>query len=103
VAEEQIAPWRLDRADWTRKEDATQDTRHSITLCRMRDAFDADNNLIALHTPPYHHHHRPPYQPQQRFHFALGPFGSVYWGSEVTQFVGLDFVGETDFGNAGPR
>jgi isoquinoline 1-oxidoreductase beta subunit len=34
---------------WTREEDMTHDFYHPVTQCRMVGAFDADNNLTALH------------------------------------------------------
>jgi len=34
---------------WSREEDTTHDTYHPISQCRMRAAFDADNELIGLH------------------------------------------------------
>jgi isoquinoline 1-oxidoreductase beta subunit len=34
---------------WSREEDMTQGRYHPITQCRLTGAFDADNNLTALH------------------------------------------------------
>jgi isoquinoline 1-oxidoreductase beta subunit len=34
---------------WTREEDATQDTYHPITQCKLTGALDASGNLTALH------------------------------------------------------
>ncbi|MDR3467246.1 MAG: molybdopterin-dependent oxidoreductase [Xanthobacteraceae bacterium] len=34
---------------WSREEDMTQGRYHPITQCKMTGAFDADNNLTALH------------------------------------------------------
>jgi isoquinoline 1-oxidoreductase beta subunit len=34
---------------WTREEDTTHDVYHPVTQCKMRGAFDANKNLIALH------------------------------------------------------
>jgi isoquinoline 1-oxidoreductase beta subunit len=34
---------------WSREEDMTHGRYHPITQCKMTGAFDADNNLIALH------------------------------------------------------
>ena len=36
---------------WSREEDMAHGKYHPVTQCKMTGAFDADNNLTALHYP----------------------------------------------------
>ncbi len=77
---------------WSREEDMQHGTYHPITQCKLTGAFDADNNLIALH-----------YRLSgQSILFALRPAALVN-GMDPAAFQGVAATGEAAIGYTVPN
>lgn len=77
---------------WSREEDMQHGTYHPITQCKLTGAFDADNNLIALH-----------YRLSgQSILFALRPAALVN-GMDPAAFQGVAATGEAAIGYSVPN
>lgn len=77
---------------WSREEDMAHGKYHPITQCKMTGAFDADNNLIALH-----------YRLSgQSILFSLRP-EALQNGMDPAAFQGLAQSGEAAFGYSVPN
>ena len=77
---------------WSREEDMTHGRYHPITQCKMTAAFDADNNLTALHMRIS----------GQSILFSLRPGGLVN-GMDPATFAGLAASGDAAFGYSVPN
>src|SRR5580700_8005864 len=77
---------------WSREEDMTHGRYHPITQCKMTGAFDANNNLTALHMRIS----------GQSILFSLRPEALVN-GKDPVTFQGLNPNGETAFGYTIPN
>ena len=77
---------------WSREEDMQHGMYHPITQCKLTGAFDADNNLIALH-----------YRLSgQSILFALRP-AALENGKDPAAFQGLNASGEAAIGYSVPN
>ncbi|MET3912639.1 isoquinoline 1-oxidoreductase beta subunit [Bradyrhizobium sp. S3.3.6] len=77
---------------WSREEDMTHGRYHPITQCKMTGAFDADNNLVALH-----------YRLSgQSILFSLRP-EALQNGMDPAAFQGVAQSGEAAFGYSVPN
>ncbi|MDX3969011.1 MAG: molybdopterin-dependent oxidoreductase [Bradyrhizobium sp.] len=77
---------------WSREEDMAQGRYHPITQCKMTGAFDADNNLIALH-----------YRLSgQSILFSLRP-EALQNGMDPVAFQGVAQSGDAAFGYSVPN
>src|SRR5258708_5640950 len=77
---------------WSREEDMQHGAYHPITQCKMTGAFDADNNLIALH-----------YRLSgQSILFSMRPEALVN-GKDPATFAGLNATGEAAIGYSVPN
>ncbi|MCK1341158.1 xanthine dehydrogenase family protein molybdopterin-binding subunit [Bradyrhizobium sp. 38] len=77
---------------WSREEDMAHGKYHPITQCKMTGAFDADNNLIALH-----------YRLSgQSILFSLRP-EALQNGMDPAAFQGVAQTGEAAFGYSVPN
>ena len=77
---------------WSREEDMQHGTYHPITQCKLTGAFDADNNLIALH-----------YRLSgQSILFALRPAALIN-GMDPAAFQGVAATGEAAIGYTVPN
>lgn len=77
---------------WSREEDMTHGKYHPVTQCRMTGAFDANNNLIALH-----------YRLSgQSILFSVRP-EALQNGMDPAAFQGVAQSGEAAFGYAVPN
>ncbi|MGX4806161.1 molybdopterin cofactor-binding domain-containing protein [Bradyrhizobium guangdongense] len=77
---------------WSREEDMTHGKYHPVTQCRMTGAFDADDNLIALH-----------YRLSgQSILFSVRP-EALQNGMDPAAFQGVAQSGEAAFGYAVPN
>jgi isoquinoline 1-oxidoreductase beta subunit len=77
---------------WSREEDMQHGMYHPITQCKMTGAFDADNNLTALHMRIS----------GQSILFALRPEALVN-GKDPATFAGLNATGEAAIGYSVPN
>ncbi|MFL6837143.1 MAG: molybdopterin cofactor-binding domain-containing protein [Bradyrhizobium sp.] len=77
---------------WSREEDMQHGRYHPITQCRLTGAFDADNNLTALHVRIS----------GQSILFSLRPEGLVN-GMDPAAFQGLNASGEAAIGYSVPN
>jgi isoquinoline 1-oxidoreductase subunit beta len=77
---------------WSREEDMQHGNYHPITQCKMTGAFDADNNLTALHMRIS----------GQSILFALRPEALVN-GMDPATFAGLNPQGEAAIGYSVPN
>jgi isoquinoline 1-oxidoreductase beta subunit len=77
---------------WSREEDMQHGMYHPITQCKMTGAFDADNNLTALHMRIS----------GQSILFALRPEALVS-GKDPATFAGLNATGEAAIGYSVPN
>ncbi len=77
---------------WSREEDMQHGTYHPVTQCKMTGAFDADNNLTALHMRIS----------GQSILFSLRPAALVN-GKDPVTFQGLNATGETAIGYSVPN
>lgn len=77
---------------WSREEDMQHGNYHPITQCKMTGAFDADNNLTALHMRIS----------GQSILFALRPEALVN-GMDPATFAGLNAQGEAAIGYSVPN
>ena len=77
---------------WSREEDMQHGAYHPITQCKMTGAFDADNNLTALHMRIS----------GQSILFALRPEALVN-GMDPATFAGLNAQGEAAIGYSVPN
>jgi isoquinoline 1-oxidoreductase beta subunit len=77
---------------WSREEDMQHGAYHPITQCKMTGAFDADNNLTALHMRIS----------GQSILFALRPEALVN-GKDPATFAGLNATGEAAIGYSIPN
>jgi isoquinoline 1-oxidoreductase subunit beta len=77
---------------WSREEDMTHGRYHPITQCKMTGAFDADNNLTALHMRIS----------GQSILFSLRPEALVN-GKDPATFAGLNPSGEAGFAYSVPN
>ena len=77
---------------WSREEDMQHGAYHPITHCKMTGAFDADNNLTALHMRIS----------GQSILFSLRPEAMVN-GKDPVTFQGLNPSGEAAFGYSIPN
>jgi isoquinoline 1-oxidoreductase beta subunit len=77
---------------WTREEDMQHGYYHPVTRCRMTGAFDANNNLTALHMRIS----------GQSILFTLRPEALVN-GKDPVTFQGLNPTGETAIGYTVPN
>jgi isoquinoline 1-oxidoreductase beta subunit len=77
---------------WSREEDMQHGNYHPITQCKMTGAFDADNNLTALHMRIS----------GQSILFALRPEALVN-GMDPATFAGLNPTGDAAFGYTIPN
>jgi isoquinoline 1-oxidoreductase subunit beta len=77
---------------WSREEDMTHGRYHPITQCKMTAAFDADNNLTALHMRIS----------GQSILFSLRPEALVN-GMDPATFAGLGPKGDAAFGYTVPN
>jgi isoquinoline 1-oxidoreductase beta subunit len=77
---------------WSREEDMTHGRYHPITQCKMTGAFDAHNNLTALHMRIS----------GQSILFSLRPEALVN-GKDTATFAGLNPSGEAVFGYSVPN
>ncbi|MBR0837539.1 xanthine dehydrogenase family protein molybdopterin-binding subunit [Bradyrhizobium manausense] len=77
---------------WSREEDMTHGRYHPVTQCKMTGAFDADNNLVALH-----------YRLSgQSILFSVRP-EALQNGMDPAAFQGVAQSGEAAFGYAVPN
>lgn len=77
---------------WSREEDMAHGRYHPITQCKMTGAFDADNNLVALH-----------YRlSEQSILFSLRP-EALQNGMDPAAFQGVAQSGEAAFGYSVPN
>ena len=77
---------------WSREEDMTHGRYHPITQCKMTGAFDADNNLVALH-----------YRLSgQSILFSVRP-DALQNGMDPAAFQGVAQSGEAAFGYSVPN
>lgn len=77
---------------WSREEDMTHGRYHPVTQCKMTGAFDADNNLVALH-----------YRLSgQSILFSLRP-EALQNGMDPAAFQGVAQSGEAAFGYSVPN
>ncbi len=77
---------------WSREEDMAHGRYHPITQCKMTGAFDADNNLVALH-----------YRLSgQSILFSLRP-EALQNGMDPAAFQGVAQTGEAAFGYSVPN
>ncbi|MGY4458868.1 molybdopterin cofactor-binding domain-containing protein [Bradyrhizobium sp. LB13.1] len=77
---------------WSREEDMAHGKYHPITQCKMTGAFDADNNLVALH-----------YRLSgQSILFSLRP-EALQNGMDPAAFQGVAQTGEAAFGYSVPN
>src|SRR5689334_15562260 len=77
---------------WSREEDMTHGRYHPITQCKMTGAFDANNNLVALH-----------YRLSgQSILFSLRP-EALQNGMDPAAFQGVAQTGEAAFGYSVPN
>lgn len=77
---------------WSREEDMTHGRYHPVTQCKMTGAFDADNNLVALH-----------YRlSAQSILFSLRP-EALQNGMDPAAFQGVAQSGEAAFGYSVPN
>ncbi|MGY4410916.1 CO/xanthine dehydrogenase Mo-binding subunit [Bradyrhizobium sp. LB7.1] len=77
---------------WSREEDMAHGKYHPITQCKMTGAFDADNNLVALH-----------YRLSgQSILFSLRP-EALQNGMDPAAFQGVAQTGEAAFGYSVPE
>lgn len=77
---------------WSREEDMTHGSYHPVTQCKMTGAFDADNNLVALH-----------YRLSgQSILFSLRP-EALQNGMDPAAFQGVAQSGEAAFGYSVPN
>lgn len=77
---------------WSREEDMTHGRYHPVTQCKMTGAFDADNNLIALH-----------YRLSgQSILFSLRP-EALQNGMDPVAFQGVAQSGDAAFGYSVPN
>lgn len=77
---------------WSREEDMAHGKYHPITQCKMTGAFDADNNLVALH-----------YRLSgQSILFSLRP-EALQNGMDPAAFQGVAQAGEAAFGYSVPN
>jgi isoquinoline 1-oxidoreductase subunit beta len=77
---------------WSREEDMQHGNYHPVTRCKMTGAFDANNNLTALHMRIS----------GQSILFSLRPEALVN-GKDPVTFQGLNPSGETAFGYSVPN
>ena len=77
---------------WSREEDMQHGTYHPITQCKLTGAFDADNNLTALHMR----------MSGQSILFAVRPAALVN-GMDPATFQGLAATGEAAIGYTVPN
>jgi isoquinoline 1-oxidoreductase subunit beta len=77
---------------WTREEDMQHGYYHPVTRCKMTGAFDANNNLTALHMRIS----------GQSILFTLRPEALVN-GKDPVTFQGLNATGETAIGYSVPN
>jgi len=77
---------------WTREEDMQHGYYHPVTRCKMTGAFDANNNLTALHMRIS----------GQSILFTLRPEALVS-GKDPVTFQGLNATGETAIGYSVPN
>ena len=77
---------------WSREEDMQHGAYHPITQCKMTGAFDADNNLTALHMRIS----------GQSILFSLRPDALVN-GKDPATFAGLNATGEAAIGYSVPN
>ncbi|MBX9647344.1 MAG: molybdopterin-dependent oxidoreductase [Xanthobacteraceae bacterium] len=77
---------------WSREEDMQHGMYHPITQCKLTGAFDADNNLIALHNR----------LSGQSILFALRPAALVN-GMDPAAFQGVAATGEAAIGYSVPN
>jgi isoquinoline 1-oxidoreductase beta subunit len=77
---------------WSREEDMTHGRYHPITQCKMTGAFDADNNLTALHMRIS----------GQSILFSLRPEALVN-GKDPATFAGLNASGDAVIGYTVPN
>src|SRR3979411_1854186 len=77
---------------WSREEDMQQGAYHPVTQCKMTGAFDANNNLTALHMRIS----------GQSILFSLRPEALVN-GKDPVTFQGLNATGETAIGYSVPN
>src|SRR6202162_5460119 len=77
---------------WSREEDMQQGAYHPVTQCKMTGAFDANNNLTALHMRIS----------GQSILFSLRPEALVN-GKDTVTFQGLNATGETAIGYSVPN
>jgi isoquinoline 1-oxidoreductase beta subunit len=77
---------------WSREEDMQHGAYHPITQCKMTGAFDADNNLTALHMRIS----------GQSILFSLRPEALVN-GKDPATFAGLNATGEAAIGYSVPN
>ena len=77
---------------WTREEDMQHGYYHPVTRCKMTGAFDANNNLTALHMRIS----------GQSILFTLRPEALVS-GKDPVTFLGLNATGETAIGYSVPN
>jgi isoquinoline 1-oxidoreductase beta subunit len=77
---------------WSREEDMAHGNYHPVTQCKMTGAFDANNNLTALHMRIS----------GQSILFSLRPEALVN-GKDPVTFQGLNATGETAIGYSVPN
>jgi len=77
---------------WSREEDMQHGAYHPITQCKLTGAFDADNNLTALHVR----------LSGQSILFALRP-AALENGKDPAAFQGLNATGEAAIGYSVPN
>jgi isoquinoline 1-oxidoreductase subunit beta len=77
---------------WSREEDMQHGMYHPVTQCKLTGAFDADNNLTALHVR----------LSGQSILFTLRPEGLVN-GKDPAAFQGLNASGEAAIGYSVPN
>src|SRR5438128_5468181 len=77
---------------WSREEDMAQGKFHPVTQCKMTGAFDADNNLTALHVR----------LSGQSILFSVRP-AALENGKDPAAFQGLNATGEAAIGYSVPN